>query len=86
MMYINSNNSKKRKVVNVSNNYKTKKGTACPEIILKLINMEQYHRFTLVKFYIKTGLPLTSQPNINAVIGPYGVNIMNLAKKVRTNF
>lgn len=80
MMYTNLNNYYYNKEINKL--YRTKMDKICPEILLKFINPEQYHRFTLVKFYIKTGLPLTSQPNINAVIGPYGVNIINLQKKL----
>ena len=53
-----------------------------PASILNLISLHEYHKFTLVKFNIKAGYALTSQPNINATIGPYGVNLMNLQKKL----
>lgn len=78
MMYTNLNNQ-----INTSINkrfYKMDKVT--PESILDLISLHEYHKFVLVKFYIKVGYPLTSQPNINAIIGPYGVNMINLQKKL----
>nr|YP_009370824.1 ribosomal protein L11 [Pharyngomonas kirbyi]ARO47990.1 ribosomal protein L11 [Pharyngomonas kirbyi] len=53
-----------------------------PKSLLELISINEYHKFVLVKFQIKIGYPLTSQSNINAIIGPYGVNIVNLQKKL----
>jgi hypothetical protein len=80
MMYTSLSNHNNR--CNKKTNKRNNMDKVCPEILLKFISPEQYHRFTLVKFYIKAGLALTSQPNINAVIGPYGVNIINLQKKL----
>lgn len=79
MMYTNSNNNLLK---NQSNLKFIRMGSGSPESILDLISLHEYHKFVLVKFYIKIGYPLTSQGNINAIIGPYGVNIMNLQKKL----
>lgn len=79
MMYTNSNNN----LLKNQNQLKfIRMGSGSPESILDLISLHEYHKFVLVKFYIKIGYPLTSQGNINAIIGPYGVNIMNLQKKL----
>lgn len=79
MMSTNSNkNNKTEKQIR----YLHKMDKSSPETILDLISLHEYHKFVLVKFYIKVGYPLTSQANINAIIGPYGVNIMNLQKKL----
>ena len=64
------------------NKNRRKMDWAAPKSILQLISTNAYHRFVLVKFHIKIGYPLTSQPNINAIIGPYGVNVMNLQKRL----
>lgn len=79
MMYTNSSNSTLRKR---QQNKLIRMGSGSPASILDLISLHEYHKFVLVKFYIKIGYPLTSQGNINAIIGPYGVNIMNLQKKL----
>lgn len=82
MMYTNSDNklSIYKNINRITQLSKMDK--ASPESILDLISLHEYHKFVLVKFYIKVGYPLTSQANINAIIGPYGVNIMNLQKKL----
>lgn len=53
-----------------------------PNEIFNFNSTKEFHKFVLVKLFIKAGVSLTSQSNINAVIGPYGINIINLQKKL----
>lgn len=82
MMYTNFYKKKKIKKNNIKKKNFHGMDQLGPDSILELISLREYHKFALVKLTIKTGLPLMSQPNINAVVGPYGINIMNLQKKL----
>lgn len=89
MIYININKVQKKKFrIKQSPNYNCNSkirgymSNATQPDLLNSITLTQYHKFTLVKFKVSAGSPLASQSNINAIIGPYGVNIMNLQKKL----
>lgn len=91
MIYTITNKLKKkvkRKLVNIRCLYVRGSQTrgymsnATQPYLLDNITLTQYHKYTLVKFKVSAGSPLVSQSNINAIIGPHGVNIMNLQKKL----
>lgn len=81
MIYTNLNRQVNKKEHSKINK-KMKLDWVAPNSILELISLREYHKFVLVKFNIKVGYPLNTQPNINAIIGPYGVNVINLQKKL----
>lgn len=86
-MYTNLKNMiyKEKSIINnksIDRKIRHRMGRLDPDIILNFITPSEYHRFTLIKFYVKAGYALASQSNINAIIGPYGVNVMNLQKKL----
>lgn len=65
---------------NTKRNYSTL--TYSPNEVFNLSSKKNIHKYTLIKVNIKTGVALTSQSNLNAVLGPYGVNLVNLQKKL----
>ena len=53
-----------------------------PNEVFNLSSKKSVHKYVLIKVNIKTGVALTSQPSLNAVLGPYGINLVNLQKKL----
>lgn len=56
--------------------------TYSPNEVFNLSSKKNVHKYVFIKVNIKTGVALTSQSNLNAVLGPYGINLVNLQKKL----
>lgn len=56
--------------------------TYSPNEVFSFSSKKNVHKYVFIKVNIKTGVALTSQSNLNAVLGPYGINLVNLQKKL----